>query len=396
MKKNRNIKSKFITDPIHGEIEFTENEHWLYELTQTKEFKRLLNIRQLGECYHVFYSATHTRFSHSIGVFNVCKMFLSHLKLEETISKDDYNCILAVALLHDIGHGPMSHSFEMYTNHNHEDMTIKIIKSPKTEINKILVKNKINIEKMVDIMEHRNIPNFYYQIVSSQIDSDRLDYLLRDSYYVGTKNGQIDIGIIIKWSLIDDDNIAFNKKAISLLETILFARYQMFKQIYLNPKTVCYEEIVKMIFKRLLYLKKNNFEFKDSNNLLYFLNPFFNGDQYDIETFLKLDDLNFLTLLKSLLNEDDDILKKLCSSYFYSNEFICSKDKPDDTKIDQCEYFHNEFILKNSFYDPDEAIYVYDVGEATIEDVKKYFNIFSSSNLQKPMKEKFYFYKLKN
>lgn len=395
MKKKQVVNSKFITDPIYGEIEFTEDEMWLYELTQTREFKRLLNIGQLGECGKVFYSATHTRFSHSIGVFNVCKQFLTHLHLDELIPIDDYKCILAISLLHDIGHGPKSHSFEMYTKHNHEKMTIELIKSPQTEINKVLIKNKINIDRMVDIMEHKNVPNFYHQIISSQIDSDRLDYLLRDSYYVGTKNGQIDVGIIIKWSLIVDDTLVFSKKAISLLESVLFARYQMFKQIYLNTKTLCYEEIMKKIFKRLFSLYEQDFKFKDKNNLLYLLQPFFLKKQYDVDTFLKFDDSTFDVLIRSLLEEDDKILVELCNSYFYDNKFICSKEKSDDIPTIKDEYFYSEFMLKNSFYNPDEIIYIYDDKKQAKVDVRKYWKVISPVLYEKPIQEKFYFYKSK-
>ena len=381
MKNNILIRSKFIYDPIHGEIEFDYSEMWLYELTQTKEFKRLLNIRQLGECWKVFHSATHTRFSHSVGVFHVCRQFLRHLNLLENIPSSDYNAILAIALLHDIGHGPRSHSFEEYTGINHEQMTKKIILSKETEINKILTENNIDIKMMIDILEHKKVPKFYYQLISGQIDSDRLDYLIRDSYFVGTKNGAIDFGIIIKWSMIKNNELVFDTKAISVIESIIFARYQMFKQIYLNKKTICYESIMKSIFLRLKDLYKKNYLFKDKHNLIYLLKPFFEDKPYDLDIFLKFDDNAMNLLIDSCLEEEDDILKKLCNSYLFQNQFTCDYEKVDHCSNEEDVYYYRTIKINKKVYDSKLPIMIYDFDTKKTKDVIEYWS--SNSNFVK-------------
>lgn len=375
------MKYKYITDPIYGEIIFEEDEYWLYELTQTKEFRRLKSIKQLGECSKIFHSANNERFTHSIGVFYICKQFLNHL--QPKIPKSDINAILASALLHDIGHGPRSHSFEMYTNHNHEKMTRKIILNPNSEINKILTKNKINIQLVINILnKSKNIPSFYHQIISSQTDADRLDYLVRDSHFIGTNNGTIDVGLVIKWSMINDNKFVFLEKATNLLESILIARFQMFLQIYLNKKIICYERIMIKIFTRIKDLYLQHFNFQDKNNLLYLLKPFLEDKEYDFETFQDFDDNKFDVLIKSLKYEKDKILQALITAYENNLFFECINKKNELLKIlnlnEYKKYFYDEFIVEKSIYDHEQPIQIYNSKTKKNENVLKYWNLISN------------------
>ncbi len=375
------MRYKYITDPIYGEIVFEEKEYWLYELTQTKEFMRLKSIKQLGECSKVFHSANNERFTHSIGVFYICKQFLNHL--QPKISQSDIDAILASALLHDIGHGPRSHSFEMYTNHNHEKMTKKIILDTNSEINKILTKNKINIELIIKILnKSKDIPSFYYQIISSQTDADRLDYLVRDSHFIGTNNGTIDVGLVIKWSMINEDKFVFLEKATNLLESILIARFQMFLQIYLNKKIICYERIMIKIFMRIKDLYAQKFEFKDKNNLLYLLRPFLENKEYDLQTFQDFDDNNFNILIKSLKYENDSILQALITAYENNHFFECTNNKNKIPKVLDLtkykKYFYDKFLVEKSIYDHKQPIQIYNNKTKKNENVLKYWKLISN------------------
>lgn len=317
-----------IKDPIHGEIPIPKEYGFIDELLATKEMKRLARVLQLGECFNVFYSAVHTRYSHSIGVYYNAYCFIKSLNIK--IPYKDACTILAAALLHDIGHGPRSHCFEKWTKHNHEEMTQRIITDKKTEVNKVLRKNKIDPKEVISIINHSNKNKFYYQIVSSQIDSDRLDYLCRDSYFTGTVYGKVDSPILMRWIDVVDNQLAFDFKAIDVIEDILFARAQMFKQIYVNKKVLVYEELLGAMigrFRELSYDK--NYKLNDRYNLYPLLLEAITNKKWEIESFLKLDDQKLNLIIESWSYENDPKLKYLTKNYYNNTDFICSENKQD-------------------------------------------------------------------
>lgn len=343
------MSESFIKDPIHGNIEFNDNEQWALEIINTYEFKRLLTITQLGECANVFYSAKHTRFSHSLGVFHLAKQFLNALKIDDIKKR---NIVLAAALLHDIGHGPKSHSFELYTNHHHEKMTIAIILNKNSNINKILEKYKIDINEVIQIIEKKHKNKWMIEIVSSQLDADRLDYLLRDSYHSGVVYGKsVDYSFLFKKMMIYNNHIIFDKKVVNLIETILFAREQMFKQLYTNIHVLCHEAIIIKVFQHWKKLYKNQFKFKDKYKLYYLFESFLNDQEWDIKNFLELNETVYNMILISLWEEDDKTLKSLLNSYFLNNCYFLNQTNAK---------YYDYLLIDKNLYTKKEPIYILD------------------------------------
>ncbi len=315
-------KSTFIKDPIHGEINFSENDVWLWEILFTNEFQRLNRIRQLGLSYQLFPSATHTRFSHSIGVYETARRFIDNLKIKNLTPKKR-KVILAAALLHDIGHGPNSHAFEKYTNISHETYTKMIISNKNGSIYKILTKNNVPVKDVLDILDKKSKNEWMNSLVSSQIDVDRIDYLQRDSHYTGATYGEIDSSMIARRAMFMNNQIVFSLKAISTIENFLIGRFHMYEQVYENVHTIANEWIIQQIMTRVKELYKSGYKFVDYNNLLELFNPWLNDRLFTVEEFIKLDDWNLSVLLDSLKHEKDPILKTLLEERDTKNKYVC-------------------------------------------------------------------------
>lgn len=346
-------KIKFIKDPIHNEIVFEKESLWMYELIETLEFKRLLNVYQLGECFNVFVSGTHTRYAHSLGVYHIAKTLLDKIK---DINSYDKQVILCAGLLHDIGHGPRSHAFEVNLNFNHEKMTTKIITDENTAINKILKKHKINPIDVANIINKKAKTKWHNSIISSQIDADRLDYLIRDSYHLGVSYGKIDYSILLNWTNIIGNKVVYSYKTINLIETILFARSQMFNQVYLNNSVLTYDILVKKIFTRMKDLYEQKFQFKDIYNLYQYYENFLNSEEWSIKNFLMLDESTFNLTIKSLNTENDKILLALTNSYLSNNEFVVKTVDSQTNCILNDKYFSDFNNFNVYLYDKKQEI----------------------------------------
>lgn len=390
---------KFIKDPIYGEIEIDSSEFFILELLQTREMKRLQNIYQLGESFNVFFGATHTRYCHSLGVFHNAKRFLSNLNCK--ISETSRKAILAAALLHDIGHGPRSHCFEAYTGFNHEQMTVKIIQDPTTEVNQVLTKAKIDVNEIVKIIKKDlSIPKFHFQIITSQIDADRLDYLLRDSHFTGANYGSIDAGMIFKWFHVYNNEIVFDIKAIDVIEDILFARWQMFKQIYINKKVKLYETIMVKLFKRFKFLKQTKAPLLNVHNMYHLLDAYVNDQAWDVQDFLALNEITLSMIIQSWVVEKDSELVSLASAYLYHNNYCCEDiNFVEKTNKQSMEVLPTEVFC---YYNQKEPIMILSYKQTlnnTLElmpkEISEYSNFFKNLK-QEPLWEKqFVFYQQK-
>lgn len=369
------MKNKeYIKDPIHNNIEFNESELWIYELTQTREFKRLLSISQLGECSKVFVSSNNNRYSHSIGVYYLAKEYLNALNINDLKQR---HVVLAAGLLHDIGHGPKSHSFEEYVGCKHEELTKRIILNKESDIYKILIKNNINPEEVISLISKSHKNKWMTTIISSQIDADRLDYLLRDSYYSGVACGKaVDYSFLFKQITIEDNMITYDSKTINLIETILFARYQMFQQLYLNKNIICYELLIINVFKRWKKLYEEGFKFKDKFKLYYLFNAFLEGTEWDLKTFLELDENKYNVILNSLWEEDDLIIKELLDSYYLENKYYVSSTPDINIKFEV-----NKYTTSKYFYDIEDPIYISSNSESPkckLEDASEFIKTLST------------------
>lgn len=254
---------KVIRDPVHNIIPFEDrpSDRLLLALINTREFQRLRRIKQLGVSHFVFPGADHTRFAHSIGVMSMAKQFLARLETVrgKAVSEDERTAVLAAALLHDVGHGPFSHTFEKITGENHERRTRQIITDSSTEVNRTLgslaeVLDDFFSEDIDDsVAAAGKIPRYLTQIVSSQFDADRFDYLLRDSYATGTDYGRFDFRWLLQNLFLDENKgrLYLGYKASLTVEAYIYARYHMYRSVYFHKTTRAAEVMLRLLFKRL-------------------------------------------------------------------------------------------------------------------------------------------------
>ena len=247
-------KHKIVRDPIHGNIKL---DGLSVELLETLEIQRLYNIKQLGFAHLVFPGAHHTRLEHSLGAYDIASKISDMLGLDQ----DEKDVISCAALLHDIGHGPFSHTLESILLENfgvdHVDLTEKLIlgeyeifeegEKPIIQaksVNDILTENNLDKRELIDIIRGKTHKKPYLsQILNSTIDADQLDYLIRDAYYTGVAYGMIDIGRLLQTLTIFDDNLAVKRKGVGVLENILMARGLMYSSVYFH-KTVRIAELM--------------------------------------------------------------------------------------------------------------------------------------------------------
>ncbi len=299
---------KVIYDSILKRINISEP--IISELIDTIEFQRLNRIKQLGLVHYLFPGATHTRYAHSIGTFELTQRFLDQLSSNANISKNDMILIKIAALLHDLGHGPLSHLFESISNINHEKYTIDLILEPSTEVNKVL-KNHLTdfqISEIVAIISKTHKIPWFNQIISSDVDVDRLDYLMRDSYYTGLKYGEIEFEWIIKNAFIFENNIIYHQKAISSLESLIVGRFHMYESVYLNLKTIAFSEQINFLFNRVKYLYEQDYKF-EIENVLY--KKLILNDSFLYSDLIKLNDDNMFTFIESMMYEKDELLNQI-------------------------------------------------------------------------------------
>jgi HD superfamily phosphohydrolase len=265
---------KIIRDPVHDIIPFQDTacDRLLLRLIETAEFQRLRRIKQLGMSELVFPGANHNRFAHSLGVMNTARRFLSTLERESGIVPEEQRiAVLTASLLHDVGHGPFSHTFEKVTGESHEARTIEIIQDPDTEVHKCLSDFDAKLPQTLaaffdEDLEGRQrdalIPPHLTQVVSSQLDADRFDYLLRESYATGTQYGRFDANWLLQHLHLDGDKKRFylSHKGIIAAEAYVFARHHMYKTVYFHKTTRAAEVMLRLLFKRLkeLLLTKKN------------------------------------------------------------------------------------------------------------------------------------------
>lgn len=290
----QDFTERVFRDPIHTYIHV--DHPIILDLINTKEFQRLRRIKQLGTSSLTFHGAEHSRFGHSLGVYeltrHICQFFHQHYPIE----KDPINgwdneerlVALCAALLHDVGHGPYSHTFEGIFDTNHEALTIDIIENPNTEINQVLKKVASDFPSQIASVIDKTYPNpQVVQLISSQIDADRMDYLLRDAYYTGTEYGTFDLTRILRVIRPYKDGIAFQINGMHAVEDYIVSRYQMYMQIYFHPVSRGMEVILDHLLQRakVLYTEEPLYFERTSPLLIPFLT-----NQYTLGDYLKLDD----------------------------------------------------------------------------------------------------------
>ena len=259
MKKTE--ERKVLRDPIHGYIHVDLQVIW--DCINAKEMQRLKRIHQLGGDYQVYHTAEHSRFAHSLGVYEIVRRMVNEVQaLHETLSEYEKTTVMLAGLLHDIGHGPFSHAFENISQLRHEEYTVKIIMEESSEVHQILENCHPHLsEDVASIIQYRHPKECLNQMVSGQLDADRMDYLLRDAYFTGTNYGKFDLERILRTIRVKDGKIVVKESGIHSVEDYIMARYHMYWQVYLHPVARSYEILLTSIFKRMkeLYRKHTRF-----------------------------------------------------------------------------------------------------------------------------------------
>ena len=246
---------KVLRDPVHMYIHVEYDVIW--KLINSSWLQRLRRIRQLGGAFMVYHTADHTRFGHSLGVYEIVRRMVTEVPdLAKALNEKEKITVMCAALLHDVGHGPYSHAFEAVMKESHEELTCRIIEED-TEIHRILEEASAGLAKEVaDVIRHKSANPLLSQLVSAQLDADRMDYLQRDAYFTGTKYGEFDMERILRVLRVSDDKVVVKESGVYAVENYIMARYHSYWQIYYHPTARSYENLLALLFKRLRELNK--------------------------------------------------------------------------------------------------------------------------------------------
>jgi HD superfamily phosphohydrolase len=305
-------KNKIINDPIYGFI--TIKDPLIYELIDHPYFQRLRRISQLGLTYLVYPGAYHTRFHHAIGAMHLMGRAIYTLRQKgHEISAEEERGVLVAILLHDVGHGPFSHALEhtLIPGVSHEALSLKIMEELNNEFDGALT-------LAIDIFTNNYPKAFLHQLISSQLDMDRLDYLRRDSFYSGVTEGSVNSERLLTMLNVKDDQLVVDSKGIYSVEKFLVARRLMYWQVYMHKTVLSAEFMLVNILKRAKYLATEGIELQGTGALKHFLAADYTWNDFDenpaiLKKFLELDDFDVMSGIKDWAHHSDLILSDLSS-----------------------------------------------------------------------------------
>ncbi len=306
---NTKNKLKIFNDPIYGFITIPNS--LIFDLIEHKYFQRLRRITQMGLSYLVYPGAHHTRFHHALGSMHLMQKAIRILRFKGvTISNDEENALLIAILLHDIGHGPFSHAMEhsIVKGISHEEISVLFMEKLNEEFNGSLT-------LAIQIFKGEHPRKFLYQLVSSQLDMDRADYLKRDSFYTGVAEGNVNSERLITMLNVVEDQLVIEEKGIYSIEKFLTARRLMYWQVYLHKTSLVAEQLLIRVLKRANELTNQGVNLPASNALLYFLKNDVTKESFtdeSLEIFSKLDDYDIVSALKEWQYHNDFVLSNLC------------------------------------------------------------------------------------
>ncbi|MRG86248.1 HD domain-containing protein [Salinibacillus xinjiangensis] len=302
-------EEKVFKDPVHRYVHVRDRVIW--DLIGTPEFQRLRRIKQLGTSFYTFHGAEHSRFNHSLGVYEIVRRILENFKEHPDWNEDERLLCLTAGLLHDLGHGPYSHSFEKVFNLDHEDYTREIILGD-TSVNRILKRVDPKFpQNVADVIGKTYSNKLVVSIISSQIDADRMDYLQRDAYFTGVSYGHFDMERILRVMRPMDEQVVIKATGMHAVEDYIMSRYQMYWQVYFHPVTRSSEVILTKILHRAKHLYEQNYKFKLAP--LHFESFF--KEAPTLEDYLKLDESIVMYYFQIWKDEDDEILSDLCNRF---------------------------------------------------------------------------------
>ncbi|MDG1228082.1 MAG: HD domain-containing protein [Polaribacter sp.] len=301
-------KLKILNDPIYGFIQIPNT--LIFDIIEHPYFQRLRRITQMGFSNLVYPGANHTRFHHAIGCMHLMQKAVGVLRFKEVlISREEENALYIAILLHDIGHGAFSHALEhsIVSGISHEEISLNFMKKLNKEFD-----GKLNLA--IEVFEGKNPRKFLFQLISSQLDIDRLDYLKRDSFYTGVTEGNISSDRLIAMMNVKNDELVIEEKGIYSVEKFLIARRLMYWQVYLHKTGLVAENMLVNVLKRAKELAEDGVELSSSTSLKYFLYNQISENNFNDETlnmFSELDDYDVLSAIKEWSNHEDKVLSLL-------------------------------------------------------------------------------------
>jgi HD superfamily phosphohydrolase len=364
-------KKKIINDPVYGFISIPTD--LVFDLIEHPYFQRLRYIKQLGLTHLVYPGALHTRFHHALGAMHLMGLAIENLRNKDhEISEEEEEAVIVAILLHDIGHGPFSHALEesIVTGISHEDISEMLM-------NRLNEKFDGRLSMAIEIFNGTYHREFLHQLVSSQLDMDRMDYLNRDSFFTGVSEGVISSDRIIKMLNVKDDQIVVEEKGIYSIEKFLIARRLMYWQVYLHKTVIAAEQLMVKILKRSRELALAGENVFTTPALSHFLkkpvsrDAFMNEDHY-LETFAGLDDTDIMAAVKIWAMHPDFVLSKLCTDLVNRDLYkVDITNEPPDKQIiekltqkavekygitaHEASYFVFEDTIRNNAYKPGDG-----------------------------------------
>ena len=364
---NTHNKRKIINDPVHGFI--TIPDELIFDLIEHPFFQRLRRIKQLGLSHFVYPGANHTRFHHALGAMHLMLEAIDVLRSKNVDITDEEKLGAAIAiLLHDIGHGPFSHTLEhsLLNSIHHEEVSLLFMQRLNKEFNG-------RLDLAIAIFSNTYSKPYLHQLVSGQLDMDRLDYLQRDSYFTGVTEGVVGSDRIIAMLNVSNNNLVIEEKGIYSIENFIGARRIMYWQVYMHKTVVSSEFMLTSILRRAKHLYKEGIDLFASPSLKVFLKEDVTFDQFEndstmLENFALIDDNDISTSVKVWQSADDKILAKLCkdlssrhlfkttiSKESFTPELVQSVQKQISEKlaisVEDTSYFMRCEKLVNNAYD---------------------------------------------
>jgi HD superfamily phosphohydrolase len=405
LKKKKPNKLKILNDPIYGFIQIPNS--LIFDIIEHPYFQRLRRITQMGFSNLVFPGANHTRFHHAIGCVHLMQKAVQVLRFKQVeITKEEENALYIAILLHDIGHGAFSHALEhsIVNRISHEEISLKFMRKLNAEF-----EGKLNLA--ITIFEGKHPKEFLYQLISSQLDIDRLDYLKRDSFYTGVTEGNISSDRLITMMNVRENQLVIEKKGIYSVEKFLIARRLMYWQVYLHKAGLVAEIMLVNVLKRAKELAEQNIVLFSSGALHYFLYQEININNFSAETlemFAKLDDYDILSAIKEWTNHEDKVLSILSKMIVDRTLFrieiqkkpfskACIERKTQKTakkfnlKENEAQFFVVDNFITNQAYSLDKPIKILNKNEK-LKDIAKASDQLNLQALTKPVVKYFVCY----
>lgn len=357
---------KIIRDPLYNYIAIDlDRDRWLLELLDCPEVQRLRRIHQLGVSDTTYPGASHTRFSHTLGVLHLMQQVHQHIERvhEDKVAGIDRERLLAAAVLHDVGHGPFSHLFEPCLGIDHESWSVKIVRNEDGAVNRVLREVDPTLpETVAQLIEKDNYhqPQWQKFLLSSQLDVDRMDYLRRDSLFTGGGYGHFDWYRLINMLELHDGrdgqcDIVWPEKAKFAIEEYIFARYYMYQNVYLHKTTRGFEKIVEAMWCRAKQLSSNG----DNVGLALTIRDYWGANSPRVEQYLAIEEFTVLEQIQRWRDHKDKALSDLAARFLDRRRFaMIEPPTPADDLEQDYDAWEEKLkdVVKKAGYDPN--IYV--------------------------------------